>query len=83
MTWLKRRDNLADLRTKDQAGLVADLVAAEKKLLELEFNLTLKKLKQTDQINKTRKQIARLQTLLREKMAAAFSHQAEPSEGKE
>jgi ribosomal protein L29 len=65
----KVRDLLTDLRSKDQTGLVSDLKAAEKKLLELQFGVSLRKLKKTDEIKKTRKLIARLQTLLREKLS--------------
>ncbi len=72
---MKRRDLLTELRAKDQASLVADLKAAEKKLLELQFGVTLRKIKKTDEIRATRKLIARLQTLLREHLTRQILEQ--------
>ena len=72
---MKRRDQLTELRAKDQAGLVADMKAAEKKLLELKFAVTLKKIKKTDELRATRKLIARLQTLLAERLTGQILEQ--------
>ncbi|MEK7460853.1 MAG: 50S ribosomal protein L29 [Patescibacteria group bacterium] len=72
---MKRRDLLTELRAKDQTSLVADLKAAEKKLLELQFGVTLRKIKKTDEIRATRKLIARLQTLLREHLTRQILEQ--------
>ena len=67
---MKRRELLTELRAKDQASLVADMKSAQKKLLELQFAVTLKKTKKTDEIRATRKLIARLQTLLAEQLTS-------------
>ena len=77
---MKHREILSDLRIKDQGNLVAELKTAEKKLLELQFGLRLRKLKQTDQIRKNRKQIARLQTILQEKLTEAYQKELKTKE---
>lgn len=68
---MKRRDLLTELRRKDQASLVADLSEAKKQLLALQFGVALRKLKTTHQIRSTKKNIARLETVLREDIARA------------
>lgn len=69
---MKRREELADLRTKDSSALVVQLKEAEKRLLELRFSLAFRKLKTSADIHRTRKEIARLQTILREKLRGSY-----------
>ena len=76
MTNVKQRELLNDLRGKGQALLVSDLKAAQQKLLELQFGVSLKKLKKTDEIRRTRKLIARIQTILAEQLTKLVLDQA-------
>ena len=60
----------ADLRTKDEAGLQAEI----KELQKAHFNLRMQKgtqqLSDTSALRKTRREIARAKTILAEKLAA-------------
>ena len=83
MTNLKHRDLLTDLRSKNQAALVAELKAAQQKLLELQFGVSLKKLKKTDDIRRTHKLIARIQTIVAEQLTKLVYDQASQTGEKE
>jgi ribosomal protein L29 len=66
---MKRRENLTELRGLSVADLVGAITKAEHTLLDLRFAVSFRKLKSTSDVAKSRKQIARLQTILREKLA--------------
>ncbi len=70
---MKHRDILTDLRTKSATELVDLLKSEEKKLLEQRFGFATRNLKKTSTIRVNRKQIARIQTLLREKVVEQVS----------
>ncbi len=70
---MKRRDNLTELRAKDTKSL-ADLIRShEQRLLELRFEAAFRKLKNVHEIRLTRRQLARLTTILREKIQVNLS----------
>lgn len=67
---MKRTIELSELRSKDKKDLYLKLHEQQKKLTELRFGQSLKKLKNYREISKTRKNIARLWTILSEKIQA-------------
>lgn len=69
---MKRRDALTDLRTKDVQALTTMLQDAERHLVDLRFNLAFHKVKDSSELRKTRVSIARLHTILREKVLATL-----------
>ena len=54
-------------KSKSPAELKADLAAHEEKLQKMRFDLSFNKLKNTNEISQTRKNIARIKTLLNQK----------------
>jgi len=54
-------------KSKSPAELKADLAAHEEKLQKMRFDLSFNKLKNTNEISKARKNIARIKTLLNQK----------------
>ena len=54
-------------KSKSPAELKADLSAHEEKLQKMRFDLSFNKLKNTNEISKARKNIARIKTLLNQK----------------
>ncbi|MBM4414855.1 MAG: 50S ribosomal protein L29 [Chloroflexi bacterium] len=59
-----------ELRERDDAQLRADLEAAHESLFRLRFQAATRQLADVSQVRKTKKQIARLKTLLAERAAA-------------
>ena len=51
-------------KSKSPAELKADLVAHEEKLQKMRFDLSFNKLKNTNEIGETRKNVARIRTYL-------------------
>ena len=60
-----------DLRTKSAAELNEELVAAKKELFNLRFQNATNQLDNTSRIKDVRKNIARIQTIIAEKVNAA------------
>ena len=60
-----------DLKTKEVSQLEAELVAAKKELFNLRFQNATNQLDNTARIKEVRKNIARIQTVITEKVKAA------------
>lgn len=58
---------LSEMRERTIEELNNEIVSSRKKLFELRMNLSLQKLENTAEIAKTRSQIAKLKTVIREK----------------
>ena len=58
-----------DLKTKSAAELSEELVAAKKELFNLRFQNATNQLDNTSRIKEVRKNIARIQTIMAEKVA--------------
>lgn len=58
---------LSEMRERTIEELNDEIVVSRKKLFELRMNLSLQKLENTSEIAKTRSQIAKLKTVIREK----------------
>lgn len=65
---MKAIDEIKKLRAKSVSELVKELATAKSKLADLKRNLILEKLKKTSDIKKIQKYIARIQTIMREKL---------------
>ena len=60
----------SDLRQKDSAGLEKELLDLRRAQFSLRMQIATQQLNNTSQLGKTRKDIARVKTLQREKAAA-------------
>ena len=58
---------IKELKQKNDAELTLDLAALQEKLREMRFKIFSQELKNSKQINETRKTIARIYTLLKER----------------
>ena len=67
---MKRRDSLTELRRQSVADLTAALTKTRSDILALSFSRAFRKQKNIREARELRKQIARLETLLREAIAA-------------
>ena len=67
---MKSSEYLKDLKTKSDAELNAELVAAKKELFNLRFQNATNQLDNTARIREDRKNIARIQTVITEKNKA-------------
>ena len=63
--------SMTDLRDMDLAALVAELRATKQEALNLRFRLATGQLDKHDELRKVRRQIARINTLIREREIAA------------
>ena len=68
---MKIKTYVEDLRTKSAAELNEELVAAKKELFNLRFQNATNQLDNTSRIKDVRKNIARIQTIIAEKVNAA------------
>ena len=68
---MKTKDLLSGLRGKSVEELNEDLVAAKKELFNLRFQNATNQLDNTSRIKDVRKNIARIQTIIAEKVNAA------------
>ena len=68
---MKINKYVEDLRTKSAAELNEELVAAKKELFNLRFQNATNQLDNTSRIKDVRKNIARIQTIIAEKVNAA------------
>jgi large subunit ribosomal protein L29 len=60
----------AELRTKDKAGLQSELESLLKAQFGLRMQFATQQLSNTSQLNKVRRDIARVRTIMKEKVAA-------------
>ncbi|MDE6016913.1 MAG: 50S ribosomal protein L29 [Acetatifactor sp.] len=67
---MKSSEYLKDLKTKSDAELNAELVAAKKELFNLRFQNATNQLDNTARIKEVRRNIARIQTAITEKARA-------------
>ena len=65
---MKNTVQLKEFREKDIKALLAELLVLKKKLHELRFKTVFRNLKNTSEIRDTRKKIARVNTILNEKL---------------
>lgn len=77
---MKHRDIVTELRLKTAPELVNLLKDEREKLLKQRFDVAFRKLKSTSGLKASRKSIARIQTILREKLTANL---ADTDTGKE
>lgn len=63
---MKTKEDLADLRVKTFDELNNELISQRKKLATLQIDRATGKLKDHQSLSKTRRKIARLQTVMRE-----------------
>lgn len=61
---------IKEIRLNNEAQLIKDLAAMQEKMREMKFKLHSQELKNTKQINGLRKDIARILTVIKEKMGA-------------
>ena len=78
---MKLKDNLKGLRLKQISELSQELSKNRVKLAEMKRDLSLDKLKKNSEISKIKRQIARIQTIMREKIAAEISQEEKNSQG--
>jgi len=67
---MKKTQEIQELREKDKKELFLKLQESQKKLQELKFGASFRKLKNYHEITKVRKRIARIWTILTEKTIA-------------
>lgn len=67
---MQRNVQLKEFREKDIKGLLKELSELKKKLHELRFKTVFRNLKNITEIRDTRKKIARVSTILNEKLNA-------------
>lgn len=67
---MKSTEYIKELKTKSEAELAAELVAAKKELFNLRFQNATNQLDNTARIKEVRKNIARIQTAITEKARA-------------
>jgi large subunit ribosomal protein L29 len=68
---MKKDKYVQDLRSKSEAELNEDLVAAKKELFNLRFQNATNQLENTSRIKEVKKNIARILTVITEKSAKA------------
>ncbi len=68
---MKTDKYVSDLRSKSQAELSEELVAAKKELFNLRFQNATNQLDNTSRIREVRRNIARIQTIISENAAKA------------
>ncbi len=68
---MKTDKYVSDLRSKSQAELSEELVAAKKELFNLRFQNATNQLDNTSRIKEVRRNIARIQTIISENAAKA------------
>ena len=68
---MKIKNYVEDLKTKSDAELQEELVAAKKELFNLRFQNATNQLDNTSRIKEVRKNIARIQTVITEQANAA------------
>ena len=68
---MKTNKYVEDLKTKSDAELAQELVAAKKELFNLRFQNATNQLDNTARIKEVRKNIARIQTIITQKEKAA------------
>lgn len=73
---MKKTDELKELKKLDEAALVKELNSAREKLFENRKKLSLDKLKNTSEIKKDKKRIARIQTVLQEKLIESIVNES-------
>ena len=66
---MKTNKYVEDLKTKSAAELAQELVAAKKELFNLRFQNATNQLDNTARITEVRKNIARIQTVINQKVA--------------
>ena len=64
---MKKTQELNELREKNDTSLYREMIAEEKRLADLRFKASFRKLKNFKEIKKARKKIARLWTILAER----------------
>ena len=74
---MKQTQILKDLRAKDGPSLTKELADLDIKLAKLRTDLAFRKLKNVQQIHATRQQIARVWTILNEKIMAKIANISE------
>ncbi|HMO18121.1 MAG TPA: 50S ribosomal protein L29 [Oligoflexia bacterium] len=67
---MKTKNELAELRLKDDKQLKEELAQVEKEMLNLRFRKAVNQIPDPSLVTKLRKKVARVQTVLREKAAA-------------
>lgn len=72
---MKHKDNLKNLRFKQISELSQELSKNRVKLAEMRRDLSLDKLKKNSEISAIKKQIARIQTIIREKIKAEITQE--------
>ena len=72
---MKTREELKTIKKMDSNMLVKELSASREKLFELQKKHSLDKLKNTSELSKMKKNIARISTTLREKIVAELVDQ--------
>ena len=68
---MKKNKYLEDLRIKSTAELNDELVAAKKELFNLRFQNATNQLENTGRIKEVRRNIARIQTVITQKLSSA------------
>ncbi len=63
---MKKKENLKELRVKNNKELFRDLTSLQKKMTELKFKTSFRKLKNYHEITVVRKKIAQIWTVLSE-----------------
>jgi ribosomal protein L29 len=69
---MKSKELLIELRKKDPKALLSELKDLNSKLTDLQFKSSFRRLKNFHEITQTRKRIARIWTILGEKMEVAL-----------
>ncbi len=67
---MKTAEEAKKIKDKSVSELAAELTKTKTKLADLKRDLALGKLKKTSDVKKTRKYIAKIQTVMREKLEA-------------
>lgn len=65
---MKKTEILKEIKAKDIKALTKELNDEQKKLTQLEFNAGFKKVKNVHEVTVSRKRIARIMTILNEKV---------------
>ncbi len=66
---MKSKEMIKEVRAMDKAGVLEALKGAQKDLLNLNFRKAVSGIPKTSELVATRKKIARIQTVLNEKIA--------------
>jgi len=72
---MKKVAELKELRDKDEKALYKELTDLNKKMIDLKFNASFRKLKNFHEITATRKRIARIWSILSEKAESQLEEQ--------